>query len=55
MHCLKQVSGDVACYVTNYGSGYNNESPGATPDIDDAQAAHARRDQRVATVAMGTP
>lgn len=57
MHCLKQQSGDVACYVTNYGSGYVNSFPGAgTSDHDDAEAAAARADvgnsKEVATVAM---
>src|SRR5262249_25419167 len=56
MHCLKSGS-DVACYVTNYGSGYNNVFPGeGTPDTDDAQAAATRtavgNSQEVATVAM---
>ncbi len=57
MHCLKKVSGDVACYVTNYGSGYNNVPPGGgTADQDDANAAGQRNtvgaSAEVATVAM---
>jgi hypothetical protein len=57
MHCLKQTNGDVACYVTNYGTGYNNSFPGdGTPDTDDAQAAATRStvagSTEVATVAM---
>ncbi|HYK05402.1 MAG TPA: carboxypeptidase-like regulatory domain-containing protein [Thermoanaerobaculia bacterium] len=57
MHCLKQINGDVACYVTNYGSGYVNTPPGGgTPDQDDANAAGQRAtvggSAEVATVAM---
>lgn len=57
MHCLKKVNGDVACYVTNYGTGYNNSFPGdGTSDADDAQAAATRstvgQSKEVATVAM---
>jgi hypothetical protein len=61
MHCLKKVSGDVACYVTNYGTGYSNiaqadGSNDGTPDSDDAQAAETRsavnQSHEVATVAM---
>ena len=33
MHCLKKVSGDVACYVTNYGDGYKNVRRAAAPPI----------------------
>lgn len=43
MHCLKKANGDVACYVTNYGTGYANTPPGAgTDDHDDANAAGQR-------------
>jgi hypothetical protein len=57
MHCLKKTNGDVACYVTNYGTGYNNSFPGdGTPDTDDAKAAATRtqvgQSKEVATVAM---
>jgi len=57
MHCLKKANGDVACYVTNYGTGYNNGIPGdGTPDTDDAKAAATRiavgQSKEVATVAM---
>lgn len=57
MHCLKKAGGDVACYVTNYGTGYVNSHPGiGTSDQDDAAAAAARatvgNSAEVATVAM---
>jgi mono/diheme cytochrome c family protein len=57
MHCLKKANGNVACYVTNYGTGYNNNAPGdGTSDTDDAQAAETRtavnQSHEVATVAM---
>jgi hypothetical protein len=54
MHCLKKVSGDVSCYVTNYGNGYKNTPPGGgTDDHDDANAAGSRdATKEVATVAM---
>ncbi|WNG60090.1 carboxypeptidase regulatory-like domain-containing protein [Archangium gephyra] len=54
MHCLKKASGDVACYVTNYGDGYKNIPPGGgTDDHDDANAAGSRDGTKeVATVAM---
>jgi Carboxypeptidase regulatory-like domain len=56
MHCLKKV-GKVACYVTNYGTGYSNVAPGGgTNDQDDANAAGTRStvnaSTEVATVAM---
>jgi hypothetical protein len=62
MHCLKNGNGDVACYVTNYGTGYTNiydpisgGGPG-TPDQDDADAAGQRNtvglSAELATVAM---
>lgn len=57
MHCLKNGGGNVACYVTNYGSGYANSFPGAgTDDQDDANAAGTRatfgQSAEIATVAM---
>jgi hypothetical protein len=61
MHCLKKANGDVACYVTNYGTGYANITPGGgagggTDDQDDANAAGQRvtvgASAEVATVAM---
>ena len=57
MHCLKNGSGDVACYVTNYGTGYTNVAPGGgTTDQDDADAAGQRNtvgaSAELATVAM---
>lgn len=59
MHCIKKASGDIGCYVTNYGSGYNNAFPGGgTDDQDDANAAGNRGNPpvgsslEVATVAM---
>lgn len=57
MHCLKNANNDVACYVTNYGTGYTNvASGGGTPDQDDADAAGLRNtvgaSAEVATVAM---
>jgi hypothetical protein len=57
MHCLKKTTGDVACYVTNYGNGYVNTPPGGgTDDHDDANAAGQRTtvgaSAEVATVAM---
>lgn len=62
MHCLKRINGDVACYVTNYGTGYINTPPGGgTADQDDANAAGQRatvlnpvtgNSAEVATVAM---
>jgi hypothetical protein len=57
MHCLKKTNGDVACYVTNYGTGYSNIAPGGgTNDHDDANAAGQRTtvgvSAEVATVAM---
>ena len=43
MHCVKKPNADVACYVTNYGTGYSNAFPGlGTDDQDDANAAGAR-------------
>jgi len=56
MHCLKNGS-DVACYVTNYGTGYTNIFPGGgTDDHDDAKAAGQRNtvglSAEIATVAM---
>jgi hypothetical protein len=57
MHCVKKPNADVACYVTNYGTGYSNAFPGlGTDDQDDANAAGARntvgQSTEVATVAM---
>jgi cytochrome c5 len=58
MHCLKDAAtGNIACYVTNYGNGYLNTPPGGgTPDQDDADAAGQRNtvgnSAEVATVAM---
>jgi len=58
MHCLKDaVTGNIACYVTNYGTGYSNVPPGGgTSDQDDADAAGLRstvgNSSEVATVAM---
>jgi cytochrome c5 len=57
MHCLKNANGNVACYVSNYGDGYNNVFPGGgTDDQDDANAAGQRQtvgnSAEVATVAM---
>lgn len=57
MHCLKKSNGNIACYVTNYGTGYSNIVPGAgTPDVDDANAAGLHStvngSAEVATVAM---
>lgn len=57
MHCLKKPNGDVACYVTNYGTGYvaDHEQSGSD-DQQDANAAGNRADildsKEVATVAM---
>ncbi|MDB6062098.1 MAG: hypothetical protein JWM78_2201 [Verrucomicrobiaceae bacterium] len=56
MHC-KKSGANIACYVTNYGTGYNNIHPGAgTDDHDDANAAGQRAtvglSKEVATVAM---
>lgn len=56
MHCIT-LNGDIACYVTNYGTGYNNIFPGGgTADQDDADAAASRTtvgsSAEVATVAM---
>jgi hypothetical protein len=57
MHCLKKGNGDVACYVTNYGTGYTSVAPGGgTADQDDANAAGQRNtvgfSKELATVAM---
>lgn len=44
LHC-RNNGGDIGCYVTNYGSGYTNNSPGTgTPDQDDADAAASATD-----------
>jgi hypothetical protein len=60
MHCMNK-NGDIACYVTNYGKGYDNifedNAPGGgTADQDDADAAAARAtvglSADLATVAM---
>jgi hypothetical protein len=57
MHCLKKANGNVACYVTNFGTGYSNIAPGGgTSDQDDADAAGSGvtvgLSAEVATVAM---
>jgi mono/diheme cytochrome c family protein len=54
MHCLKKANGDIACYVTNYGTGYSNIAPGGgTSDQDDANNAGQRNaTAEIATVAM---
>lgn len=58
MHCIKNnTTGDIACYVTNYGTGYTNIYPGGgTYDQDDADAAGLRNtvgfSAEIATVAM---
>jgi hypothetical protein len=58
MHCLQDAAtGNIACYVTNYGTGYSNVPPGGgTSDQDDADAAGQRstfgNSAEVATVAM---
>lgn len=57
MHCRLPSAGNVACYVTNYGTGYNNTFPGVgTSDQDDADAAGSRStvgaSADVATVTM---
>lgn len=56
MHCINK-GGDIACYVTNYGTGYNNIFPGGgTDDQNDADAAALRgtvgSSADLATVAM---
>lgn len=57
MHC-RENGGNYACYVTNYGFGYdnNNSGGGGTPDVDDADAAASRStvggSAEIATVAM---
>jgi hypothetical protein len=45
MHCLARESGELACYVTNYG-GFDQNPAYAV------QALEARKDQAIATVAM---
>ncbi|RCS57461.1 hypothetical protein DU000_08370 [Parvibium lacunae] len=58
MHCLKKINGDVVCYVSNYGFGYDDVANSfvATPDTDDAEAAATRitvgASAEIATVAM---
>lgn len=57
MHC-RVNNGDYACYVSNYGTGYDNNATGGggTPDVDDATAAATRttvgNSNEIATVAM---
>ena len=56
MHCRKKANGDVACYVTNYGTGYSSVPPGGgTDDHDDANAAASSTDgSGVSRVGVGS-